>query len=95
MHIDEIKTEHLDWKLLLKVAGLKDLCLPIYSVWQAEHTLLAPWSLGMGQCHSHLQWLIWKHPSVSQSHIFLFLLLVTMAKPVLKCGVKGWEPWPL
>lgn len=47
--MDEIKkkTKLLELKLLVNMAGMKDLCFPIYSVWQAEPSLLASWSLGM------------------------------------------------
>lgn len=43
--MDEIKKKKLlDPKLPVKVVR-KDLCLPIYDVWHAEHSLLASWNL--------------------------------------------------
>lgn len=86
--MDKIKKKKklLELKLLVNVARVKDLCLPIYSVWQAEHSLLASWSLGLWKRHSDLRWLVWRRPSMSQSHMFSFSLLVMTFRPVSKWG---------
>lgn len=66
--MDEIKKKTLELKLLLKMVRRKDLYLPIHIVWQ-PFRILESWDVKMSLKPT---WLIWKHPSASQSSIFIF-----------------------